>query len=103
MRTHLTLHERPDHQLYCKDARGDVWLHRTMGAVNREPSAWRTWPLLDCADRDFSGFVRLRDGFRVCLVCALIDDTAMRGAGACARHDDPGDFGLTRDGLKYDA
>lgn len=87
MTVNLTLHEREqDHHLYCKDKHGDVWLHRTMGACNREPSAWREWPFLDCADRDYSWYERQRDGFRICLRCAVIDDTAFRAKGrpACS-------------------
>ena len=73
MTVQLTQFERPsNHHLYCLDASGDVWTFKTLVGPSTDPPAWRSWPFLDCACRDYSWYERKHDGFRVCLRCAVV-------------------------------
>ena len=103
MRINLTQHERPsNHRLYYLDEQDNIWTVKTLIGPSTDPSAWRTWPFLDCADRDYSWYERKRDGFRVCRRCVRII-SAQAEFSHDEYVDDPSEFGITRDGLKYDA
>lgn len=82
----MTVHLRPEpcrlnRIAYCDD-HGHKWLAKTT-ACNREPSAWRSWPLLDCGDRDYSWYERTRDGYRICTRCAIVGYAHFDDKAAC--------------------